>query len=244
MNNLDKIITSKPGTREMIFENFEIALPTKEQLETESMEKLHDVWRENHQKIFKKLQEVNPRYFGWHGTNKEAIDKILLQKNSYLEITAFQEKEYENESFLYQLYAAAAYVRQYASKRSVDSTGKIIVLNLESANGQQIACTSDHLKPPSVLGSIELTFQSNLENEEFAKLDDAEHLLYHTAIALDLDNSKKDVVGVIDLEREYFKKTIGKLDLPDSRDGARYYLQERFLAQGILFQTLELMNGE
>jgi hypothetical protein len=217
---------------------FDISLPSSEDLETMPIEKLHAIWRENHEKIKEMLRNCNSPYFGLHGTSQENFKKIETSHKGDVEMATFYEKEYSSEQFLYKLYHAALYVSAYATK---EQPGRIIVFNLEE-DDKNMTLPWERLKSGNSL-HFGLDCDSAKEKERLAALQEpskenprSQDLLYRTDFIFQDKRFDERFMGSIDFNTDEFKQLFLKLE-----DFGRRIIRYRFLAQKIVAETLRIV---
>jgi hypothetical protein len=218
--------------------SFEIFSPTQNNFETLPVEKLHELWRENHEKLKKILHDSNPPYFGLHGTSQENFQQIKARGSYSVEIATFYEKEYESEQFLYKLYQAALYVSMYANRKQ---PGRIMVFDLEK-DGKNMTNPWERLKG-GIIFSAQLLCDTDEEKKHLSDLqqkskEDPYHndLLFRSDLGLRDEGFNKRFSGSIDFSDGQLSKYVSNLE-----DIARIILRNRFLSQEIIAQTLKLI---
>lgn len=220
--------------------SLEIFSPTQKDFEILSIEKLHELWQENHEKLKKILYDSNPPYFGLHGTNQENFKQMETMKECFVEIATFYEKEYKSEQFLYKLYHAALYVSNYANRKQ---PGRIMVFDLEN-NGKNMTLPWERLYPGNSL-PMTLDLDSGEEEKHFSKLEKAPKendndcgLLFRSTLSLGDQKFKESFIGTIDFSDDKLKKYVSK-----PHDFVRLILSNRFLSQEIISRTLNLLQN-
>jgi len=218
--------------------SFEIHSPTQEDFETLHIEKLHALWKENHERLKMMLKIESPPYFGLHGTSQQNFQQIETEGSRYIEIATFYEKEYESEQFLYKLYHAALYVSMYANR---EQPGVVMVFNLEK-NGKNISFPWEHLLPGNTMPNT-LFYDSDEEKKHFSDLNQKlkgdpyqTDLLFRSDLSLQHENFNERFSGSINFSDDKLRKYVSNLEGYE-----RIILRNRFLAQEIVSQILELL---
>lgn len=216
-----------------VSKNLKIFSPTKEDLEQSSIEDLHELWRANHVKLRKGYYELQPPFFGLHGTSQEAYRKIKASGGGHFEMATFYEKEYESEQFFYKLYDAAIYVSTYTNKKL--SPGRILVFNLER-NGENITFPWENLFSGSSMRTA-MTCDSDEEASNFSYLIERENLLWRSDISLRAENFNERFADSIDLNNNVLRKYSSQMQEP-----WRHIIRRRFLAQEVIERSLKLSS--
>lgn len=216
-----------------VIKSFEIISPSQEDFEQSSIEKLRELWRENHEKLKKLLCDSHPPYFGLHGTNQQAFHQIEASHRCSVEIATFYKKEYEFEQFIYRLYHSALYVSIYANRKH---PGRILVFDLEKS-GKNITNPWENLKPGNSLPTL-LTGDSKKERQCFSTLNKSpEELLWRSDLSLMGENFDERFVGSIDFGSNELSQYISEL-----KEMWRFLIRNRFMSQEIIVQTLQLLT--
>ena len=231
-------LPASPEKKGYSAEDFQLALPDQASFETTPPEELHAMWRKNHAKLRDLLQKINPPFFGLHGTSQNAAEAIEASQGGHFEIATFYDKAYDQDQFLYQLYAAAMYTVSYAKMDSKTNTrpekpGKLFVFNVERKEKNK-ELRWERLKSGSDM-SLSLSFDTDGEREQFENLREEDNLLWRSDMYLSPDNFAEYSVGTIDLASDEL--------LPYSARGgdmAHIVFRQRLLAQQTVAQTLRL----
>lgn len=223
---------SKPKS-ERASETSKLISPTERELATASIESLDAKWKQNHERLLKRVEKAKYPFFALHGTSIESAKEIAEQKSRQkIDLATFREKR-NDELFVYQLYLMMDYVSNYAVKRDQGQAGVVIIFASESEGENR----AEPYEPLKFGGKLLFDSVSTDEHRmEIAKELEAEDQLPWRGDTYGTPEVKP--IGAIKLSD--FEKYL--LACRGASGGiTRSVLRRRFLAQELTGKTLDIL---
>ncbi|MFC1740927.1 hypothetical protein ACFL3V_00120 [Nanoarchaeota archaeon] len=213
----------------------DIKLPSKEEICTMPYERFVATSKDNIEVLLEYHLSEEVPYFGLHGTPRRNLRSILEQKQGYLNIGTFYDKE-KSRKRLFQLLAMCELVTRYSCKPG-DSPGGVMVFDLER-DGRNITDRWENLHV-SLFG---LASDYKGDQEIIKGINDNRDTLWRSDLRLNRNIFDKHFVGTVSFESEG-QKYFSELDYPPMEGIGRNELKNRIKSQEILASVYDMLRS-